>query len=231
MREIAGHMNPRCSVNWDDPQLGQIMKLVCSIDRCSREGRRDQALISFLFMSAMHSEEIITLPLGCLRLPRLIVLRMFLPSRYRSALTDSTSLIAPDIVCTASIFDWISELRDLGLYLSDPLFPRIASDKQPRHRILPDYWSTPNTIKEILKFRCRARGLKYIPPEMFRRTAIDLAVRNCSNSTQIRAVFQNFNDMEAFGNLSNPDRLEPSVVAEWLRFLNCVFVQRDEDAS
>ncbi len=186
--------------NVDYPSLEYVKQLTNSIEVRNEIDRRDRALIAFLLLSCMRDKAITTLPIGCFNRAKLQI-RQFARDGVETKFGKSyiSCLIPFDSELVAYVIDWVEYLEKVKLFGSkSPLFPRSKREQIEGgltficREVEPIFWKGTGSVRQILRDRAEAAGLKYYHPHSFRHLAAYLAVKNCHNGEQLRAISQNF---------------------------------------
>jgi len=182
------------------PSPEYCTKLINAIEINSEVARRDRALITFTFLTGMRDRAIVSLPLNCIDVDRLLVMQ----NPVKGVETKFTKYILSAILKIDQRFvdivlDWINYLKSKGFSPDDPLFPRSVNNQsngilsfQKPTEIEPVFWQTTESIREIFKQRSREAGLKYFPPRAIRHTTVYHAIRNAKDGAQLKALSQHF---------------------------------------
>ena len=182
------------------PLLEYVIKLADSIKITSEIDLRDRALISFTLLSGMRDKAISTLPLGCFNEETFIISqnpKQGVQTKFSKYI--QTTLFKFNDKLVQYVLDWTKHLREKGFGSQDPLFPRSkmkqsenALSFEESSEVEPIFWHNANRIREIFKTRCKNAVLPYFPPHTYRHLAVSLALKNCKNGEQIKAISQNF---------------------------------------
>ncbi len=184
----------------DFPSLEYVKRLVGSIRVDTEIDRRDKALISFLPLSGMRDQAIVTLPLGCFDRESLQIQQ--LPSKgveTKFGKPNVSWLFRFDQELIEHVVAWSEYLVTKKLFSSEsPLFPRTKvtttedSFSFEATEVESVFWKSASPIREILRSRCKSAGIKYYYPHTFRHLAVYLAQKQCKNVEELKAVSQNF---------------------------------------
>jgi len=84
----------------------------------------------------------------------------------------------------------------------------------------PVFWQGTGRIREIFKNRAKEAGLPYYPPHTFRHLAVSLALKNCKNGEEMKAISQNFGHEHIATTLSDYANYPPQRLAEIIKSMN-----------
>ncbi|MCP4582423.1 MAG: site-specific integrase [candidate division Zixibacteria bacterium] len=182
------------------PSLEYVKRLTDSIKIETEIDRRDRALIAFLLLSGMRDKAISTLPLGCFDQETLEIIQdpqKGVETKF-GKLIHST-LLQFDDQLVSYVTKWHYYLLKEKLYApTSPFFPRNKIEQIKGGltftslKVEPHFWKSAGRIREILKKRSSTAGLDYYQPHSFRHAAIHIAMKNCRNAEQMKAISQNF---------------------------------------
>lgn len=202
------------------PTLEEVIQVVDSIEIKSEIDLRDRAMISFAALSGIRAKALITLPIGCFDPETFVIYqnpKQGVKTKF-SKLILST-LFKFDEKLFQIVIDWINHLKTKNFNSYDPLFPRNKIKKEVDNlsfdtsdEVEPFFWKDTGSMREVFKKRIQAANLHYYSPHTFRHLTIHLAVKNCKNGEQLKAVSQNFgheNISTTIGSYANhqPDKL------------------------
>jgi site-specific recombinase XerD len=184
----------------DFPSLDYVEKLVDSIQIETEIDRRDQALIAFLLLSGMRDRAVATLPLGCFDREALKVdqdpakgVQTKFGKSFVSVLFPFSDKLVEYVVGWAEYLERIKLLAP-----TDPLFPKSKVEQERggltfvATEVDRSFWKGTGSIRSILQRRSEKAGLAYLHPHTFRHAAVSLAMKQCQNAEEIKAVSQNF---------------------------------------
>lgn len=206
------------------PLMEYISKLVLSIDVESEVDQRDQALISFCFLTGMRDSALTSLPLGNIDEKKLYVFQ----NPHNGVKTKFSKIIYSKIFrfdeeLLSIVIDWINTLKSKGYSIHDPLFPRSKSVQisegysfKEATEVEPRFWTTSNSIRNIFKQRAEKANLQYFPPHTFRHAAIYYALKFACNGEEIKAISQNFGHEDISTTLSTYAQYSPDHLFEVL---------------
>lgn len=177
-----------------------IKKAVISIRVENEIDRRDQALMIFAFISGMRIDAIISLPLGCIDMDKMLI--------SQDPNQGVRTKFAKDIPTTIFIFDeglvsifkeWVRFLKEEKLFTdADPLFPCTKIEQESpdsycfvANKLERKFWKNANGARNIFKKRFEIAGLEYFTPHSFRHTAVNTALSLCKTPSDFKAVSQN----------------------------------------
>lgn len=199
------------------PTLEYVMELTKSFKINTEIDQRDRALIAFLLLSGMRHGAIISLPLGCFDRDNFEIKQDHgkgVNTKFGKSFNSTLFRFNDDLL--NYVIDWAKYLEKRKLFNSaNPLFPRNKIEQIPgglaftSRDVEPEFWRATNRLNEILKNRAKQADLEYYRPHSFRHAAVHLALKNCQNAEQIKAVSQNFGHefiattMTNYGNLDS----------------------------
>lgn len=200
------------------PDIQYVLKLTSSIVIENEIDLRDRAMISFLFLTGMRDQALITLPLGCVDEDRLRVYQ--LPSRgvMTKFSKNIVSKIFPfDEKLVQYICEWIEKLRTKGFEDSGPFFPKSLKSKgkdslayvKPSE-VVPEFWSSTNGLRRIFKERAEKASMKYFNPHAFRHAAVNYAFKHSKNNLELKAISQSIGHEFVMTTISNYGNFTPS---------------------
>ena len=199
------------------PMIEYVLELIKSIEINSEVDRRDQALISFTFLSGMRDFAVVSLPLNCIDEDRLVVIQNpNLGVKTKFSKTILSTIFKFDDYLLKIVIDWIKYLRVKSFSPRDPVFPRSKSNLIRNGysfikstEIAPHFWETTNSIRKIFRERAENANLQYYPPNAFRHSAIYYAFKYAKNGEEIKAISQNFGHEDIITTLSVYANLSP----------------------
>lgn len=210
------------------PSLEYVIKLTDAIKINSAIDMRDRALISFTLLSGMRDKAIATLPLGCFDETNLIINqnpRQGVQTKFSKYICSTIFKFNDKLV--AYVTEWIKHLKAKGFGSNDPLFPRSKQDQgannlsfEKASKVESIFWKGTGRIREVFKSRSQQAGLPYYPPHTFRHLAVDLALKNCRNGEEMKAVSQNFGHEHIATTLSSYANYNPQKLTEILKGIN-----------
>ncbi len=183
------------------PSLAYVLKLVGSIAGDTEVDRRDQAMISCLFLTGIRETALASLRLGCFDESRLCVRQAHSLGVITKRSKFIFSMIFPfDEGLQNHILAWVKYLSEKGFGSKDPLFPRSKMfQKRPgdlcyerTHTVEPKFWKNGDRVQGILKERSQAANLEYFSPHAFRHLAARLALQACRTGEHVKAVANSF---------------------------------------
>lgn len=195
VRAAAQHDEP------NHPSLPYVLKLVGSITGGTEVDRRDQAMISFLFLTGIRETALVSLRLGCFDENRMCVRQAHSLGVITKRAKFIFSMIFPfDKGLQNHIIGWAKYLREKGFGSKDPLFPRSkmfqkrAGDLcyERSHTVEPVFWNAGNRVQGILKERSQAAHLEYFSPHAFRHLGARLGLQACRSGEHVKAVANSF---------------------------------------
>jgi len=204
------------------PSLDQVKALVNSIIVTSEIEQRDQALISFMFLTGIRYQAICSLSLDCIDIEKLVVYQdPRLGVRTKGGKLITTWILQFDDELIEIFKKWINYLLEVKNYgPSDPLFPKTNVEQTEDgysfevKGLKPDFWSGGNSIREILKNRSEKAGLPYFHPHSFRHGACQLALKLANSPEELKALSQNFGHESVTTTLRSYGTLDDSRVAD-----------------
>lgn len=184
----------------DFPTLDYVEKLVDSIQIETEIDHRDQALIAFLLLSGMRDKAVATLPLGCFDREALKVDQdpaKGVHTKFGKALVSVLFPLSDKLV--GYVVGWAEYLERIKHFApTDPLFPKSKVEQERggltfvATEVDRSFWKGTGSIRSILQRRSEKAGLAYFHPHTFRHAAVSLAMKQCQNAEEIKAVSQNF---------------------------------------
>ena len=184
----------------DYPSLEHIIKLVNSIEGDDEISRRNRALISFTLLTGMRADSIVSLSIDCIDIEKLNVIQD--PKKgvkTKFSKTIYSKIFNFDDGLLKHFSDWIKHLNDKGYGANDPVFPRSKQSRsgnnityQAAENVIPKFWKTTASMREIFKKYAERANLKYFTPHTFRHSANKYALDYAQNAAEIKAVSQNF---------------------------------------
>jgi integrase len=180
------------------PKIPAIRKILSAIDKNKILGRRDSALISYLFLTGARISAAVTMRIGLLNLKSRVANQD--PAKgvevKFSKLIETTM---PDF--DNNIFEllrrWIKELKSLGYTDDDPLFPSAEANKETGinefqiSKALTKHPLTASSSERIIKECCRKAGYGQYHAHSFRDSHIYHALDMATNGLDIKAVSAN----------------------------------------
>lgn len=201
----------------DYPSIPYVIRLVDSISLDTEIGQRDRALISFLLLTGMRDQAVVSLPIGCYDPESLMVDQD--PSRgvkTKFSKRIVTRLMVFDRLLLREIQTWYDHLAGQRLFgAGDPLFPRtkVIQDANALSFVTagvePVFWQTAGPVREILRQRSSSAGLKYYKPHSFRHACAQHGIRACNNPEQLKALSQNLGHEDVATTLTSYGTLDP----------------------
>jgi len=181
------------------PSLSYIQKM-CSFPIENEIDKRDRALIAFTALSAMRDLAIISLPLGCFDIGKLVIEQD--PSKgvkTKFSKVIYTTLFKFDQQMLDYVLDWYKYLKEEKLFdNTNPLFPatKIELASKTEHSFVStgidkEFWSNAEAMRRIFKARAVQMGLEYYSPHRFRHFAISEANKYAVGAEQMKAISQN----------------------------------------
>jgi len=197
------------------PDWAHVRKLINSIKGQTEIDRRDRALISFMILSGMRVQSILSLPVKCFDVHTLTV--------YQSPRDDVKTKFSKTIWTILMVFNknlvkhlkaWVEYLKSVGYGDDDPLFPGNKLEHCangisfiPATKVSNNNWENAESFRDVLRKRSEAGGLPYFPPHGYRHLAVFLALKAAKNGEQLKAISQNFGHefvattLQVYGNL------------------------------
>lgn len=183
------------------PPLEYVQTLCRSIVPKTEVDHRDRALIAFTLLTGMRDKAIMTLPLECFDVEKLLVHQD--PQKgvlTKFSKTIPTMIFQFDEELLKHVLDWHRFLKEEKLFdNAAPLFPRTKLEQKSETDLCfegtdvePFCWSTTQGIRTVFKKRAEAAGLRYYSPHKFRHTATVEAFKHCRTAEELRAISQNF---------------------------------------
>lgn len=210
------------------PPLEYVIKLAGAIKINSEIDKRDRAMISFTLLSGMRDKAIVSLPLGCFDENELTINqspKLGVQTKFSKHIP--TTLFIFDNTLLDYVIEWVKLLKSKGCGSQDPLFPRAKTDKgdedlsfETASEVEPVFWQGTGRIREIFKNRAKEAGLPYYPPHTFRHLAVSLALKNCKNGEEMKAISQNFGHEHIATTLSDYANYPPQRLAEIIKSMN-----------
>jgi integrase/recombinase XerD len=201
----------------DYPSIPYVKRLVESISLDSEIGRRDRALVSFLLLTGMRDQAVVSLPIGCFDPENLTVDQD--PSRgvkTKFSKRIVTRLMVFDRLLLIEIQSWYEHLVNQRLLgAGDPLFPRtrVVQDTSALSFVSagvePVFWQTAGPVREILRQRASSAGLQYYKPHSFRHACAQHGIRSCQSPEQVKALSQNLGHEDVATTLTSYGTLDP----------------------
>lgn len=184
----------------DFPSLDYVEKLADSIQIETEIDRRDQAIIAFLLLSGMRDKAVATLPLGCFDRNALKVDQNPAKGVQTKFGKSFVSVLFPfSDKLVGCIVGWAEYLESTKLFTAtDPLFPKSKVEQEKggltfvATEVDRSFWKGTGSIRSILRKRAEEADLAYRHPHTFRHAAVALAMKQCKNAEEIKAVSQNF---------------------------------------
>lgn len=183
------------------PSLAYVLKLVGSIVGDNEVDRRDQAMISFLFLTGIRETALASLRLGCFDENRLCVRQAHSLGVITKRSKFIFTVIFPfDEGLQNHILAWAKYLGEKGFGSKGPLFPRSkmfqkrAGDLcyETTHTVEPEFWKTGDRVQGILKERSQAANMEYFSPHAFRHLGARLGLQACRTGEHVKAVANSF---------------------------------------
>lgn len=207
------------------PPLEYVIKLTGAIKINSEIDKRDRALISFSLLSGMRDKAIVSLPLGCFDENALTINqdpKLGVQTKFSKHIPTTLFIFDDTLLCYVT--EWVKLLKSKGYGSQDPLFPRAKTDKgkedlsfETASEVEPGFWQGTGRIREIFKNRAKEAGLPYYPPHTFRHLAVSLALKNCKNGEEMKAISQNFGHEHIATTLSDYANYPPQRLAEIIK--------------
>lgn len=181
------------------PSLSYIKKL-CSFEVKDEIDRRDKALIAFTALSGMRDRAIITLPINCFDVQKLVVYQdptKGVHTKFSKSII--TTIFRFDKELLEYILDWQKYLTEEKLFTGEnPLFPStlIELESEVNHSftakgVEPIFWKNAGAMRKIFQNRAKETEVDYFSPHKFRHFAINEAQKYVNNAEELKAVSQN----------------------------------------
>lgn len=210
------------------PSLDYVRKLVDSIPEHNEVDRRDKALIAFLLLSGMRDKAVSTLPLACFDRQTLEIIQdpqKGVDTKFGKLIQSYLFSFDDNLVrCVTAWAEYLEKEKQFGP--ADPLFPRNKITQTEgglsfiSTQVEPFFWKTSESIRRIIKDRCRKSGLDYYHPHSFRHAAVYLAFKNCRTAEELKAVSQNFGHSHVGTTMMSYGNLDTFRVSEIIRSMD-----------
>lgn len=225
-RKRMQEINSSKLVDW--PNKEHVISLVRSIEAAPEVGKRDRALISFLLLSGMRDMAVATLPMGCFNTGTLEVFQYpdkGVATKFSKKFVSKLFVFDEELLNYVLV--WADYLTSTRQFKEDgPLFPRtrvvLRSDVNEFGPVgvEPEFWKSSGPIRKILRKRSEGAGLPYFKPHAFRHAAAQLALRQCTNPEEIRAVSQNLGHENVGTTLTSYAKLTPDRIGKVLNTID-----------
>jgi integrase/recombinase XerD len=188
-------------------------------------GRRDQALLALLLLTAMRDTAVIGLKLKHISVERRFVFQdpREIKTKFRKPIETTFLPVGEDVV--AIVGDWIKYLVTEKLYgPGDPLFPKTAVQPD-EHRsfaargLTRDHWANAEPVRQIFRTAFDRVNLPYVKPHSIRDTVTQLAYKLQLNLEQMKAFSQNIGHDSMLTTLCSYGPVSPERQAEIIRTL------------
>lgn len=208
------------------PTLEYVKKLVNSIPNETDKDKRDRALISFLCLTGVRVDALVSLSMQCIDIDNLIVKQYpRLNTRTKFGKTIVSKIFHFDNELVDIFVDWYNYLKDNGFQNTDPLFPKMKSIKDTdnltfkQSKLSKEFISGTRFVK-ILSNLCKERNITYYSPHRYRDLAINLILSKIPYGEEIKIISQNFGHSDIATTIDYYGSYNPNQLVEKLKKLD-----------
>ncbi|WP_413853378.1 tyrosine-type recombinase/integrase [Candidatus Ruminimicrobium bovinum] len=208
------------------PTLDYVKKLVNSIPNETDKDKRDRALISFLYLTGVRVDALVSLSMQCIDIDNLIVKQYpRFNTRTKFGKTIVSKIFHFDNELVDIFVDWYNYLKDNGFKKADPLFPKMQCIKDTdnlsfkRSKLSKEFISGTGFVK-ILTNLCKERNITYYSPHRYRDLAINLILSKIPYGEEIKIVSQNFGHSDIATTIDCYGSYNPNQLVEKLKKLD-----------
>lgn len=180
------------------PSKEDLRKIISLIVLMTIIGRRDRALLAYLFITGARISAAITMKLGLVDIEKKIVHQNYtsgVETKFGYDIETTIPNIYPEL--TAIFFDWVKELYELGFTALDPLFPKGKPAKKEgyseftKSTDLSHEMLSMTSAERIVKSCCRKAGFPEYHCHSFRDAHIYYAFKLARNGIEMKAISRN----------------------------------------
>jgi len=208
------------------PTLDYVKELVNSIPNETDTDKRNRALISFLCLTGVRVDALVSLSMQCIDIDRLIVKQYpRFNTRTKFGKTIISKIFHFDNELVDIFVEWYNYLKDNGFKKSDPLFPKLEITKDTnnlsfkRSKLSKEFMSA-TSFRKILSNLCKKQNITYYSPHRYRDLAINLIMSKIPYGEEIKIISQNFGHSDIATTIDYYGSYNPNILVEKLEKLD-----------
>ncbi len=178
------------------PLLNQVEHLCESIDGMGLIGKRDRAIIAYLFITGSRVDAAASMLIGCLDPVRCLVDQNPKKGVWTKNSKHILTVLFPfSNYLTDIVLDWHKLVLSMYYGVIDPLFPAVESAMEDLAFVESDQLShralSASGMRDIIKKRCLEAGMQYFHPHAFRHGHVYEARLRSKNEQDNEAISKN----------------------------------------
>ncbi len=208
------------------PTLDYVKELINSIPNETDTDKRNRALISFLCLTGVRVDALVSLSMQCIDIDRLIVKQYpRFNTRTKFGKTIISKIFHFDNELVDIFVEWYNYLKDNGFKKSDPLFPKLKITKDTnnlsfkRSELSKEFMSA-TSFRKILSNLCKKQNITYYSPHRYRDLAINLIMSKIPYGEEIKIISQNFGHSDIATTIDYYGSYNPNILVEKLEKLD-----------
>lgn len=208
------------------PTLDYVKELVNSIPNETDTDKRNRALISFLCLTGVRVDALVSLSMQCIDIDRLIVKQYpRFNTRTKFGKTIISKIFHFDNELVDIFVEWYNYLKDNGFKKSDPLFPKLKITKDTnnlsfKQSKLSKEFMSATSFRKILSNLCKKQNITYYSPHRYRDLAINLIMSKIPYGEEIKIISQNFGHSDIATTIDYYGSYNPNILVEKLEKLD-----------
>lgn len=164
--------------------IEDFVRMVAAMPSTSLINRRDRAIIAFTCLVGTRASATASLRLGAVDIPGRRVVQDGRWVRVKNSKSQVTIWFPVPELFSATVIEWVTELRKLGCRDDDALFPPNEVLEVPRLLSHTDRgpitpWATDDGVRRAFALGATALGVAYINPHSVRHTLVALGTIVC----------------------------------------------------
>lgn len=168
------------------PTPENLRTVIAAIPSDTLIGRRDRALIAFIFLTGIRNAAVVSLRIKHLNLELRLVTQHAREVGTKIGKNMLTSFFPVGVDIERIVIDWVRERVAGGAGPDDPLFPATPSRfveplSAPQNT---DFWKTTNPVRRVFEMACGVAGVPYFHPHSIRSALAILGSKLCKNREQ-----------------------------------------------
>lgn len=175
------------------PTPGQIRQTLNAMDDLTAVGRRDRALVAFIYLTGMRIGAVISLRCKHVKLAECQVLQNAreVNTKFGKNMLTSWFPVGEDI--KQIVVAWLKERLESGARPDAALFPAKLRYRLPGAKTAEkdSFWKTSEPAREVFRAACQKADIQYINPHSTRDTLMLLGLEMCATWEELKAWSQN----------------------------------------